>query len=206
MLAPGVFNVAQERKIRDLFRRLVNQNEQSIGLFYLHPDEGAGVSVSCVALLRRSLSFHITAYDRLVTARCGRLRGEFQAKLGWLVGNLYSRVATPDWDSERAETEIDKLLAGEKERPLWVSEKGFNKARVENPDLLGLPEDELASLVARHSPPPLKEQVVDLVTGLLKSVLPALREDRAEREKVRNHLMGSLDLENVLQKAKTESD
>jgi len=45
-------------------------------------------------------------YDALIDARRGRLAPDFQAKFGWLVGNLYSRAATPDWADAAGGSEI----------------------------------------------------------------------------------------------------
>lgn len=38
-------------------------------------------------------------YEQCLAAKALELSDEFKAKLGWLVGNIYSRVGTTDWDS-----------------------------------------------------------------------------------------------------------
>lgn len=37
-------------------------------------------------------------YDKCLSAKKIELTDEFKAKLGWLVGNMYSRVGTADWE------------------------------------------------------------------------------------------------------------
>ena len=111
----GVFRKDARSKGRMFLDRTINQNEQAIGLFYLHPDADAGISTPSVAMLRIEIALHTKHYDTLLSSRRGRLKPAFQAKLGWLVGNLYSRVGTEDWsepDERKREKNsiIDRIL------------------------------------------------------------------------------------------------
>lgn len=112
-----------------LVERILNQNEQSIGLFYLHPDLDAGISEASVALLRVTIALRAEHYDMLIAARRGRLKPEFANKLGWLVGNLYSRVATPDWDDFESKEfkRLCKDLVSKGGRRYWLP-----KAQIDN--------------------------------------------------------------------------
>lgn len=93
-----VFPEEAKDRLKQLLTRIFNQNEQSMGLFYLHDDLDSGISVPSVALLRVAIAYKSQHYDNLKAARRGRLRPAFSSKLGWLTGNLFGRVATPDWD------------------------------------------------------------------------------------------------------------
>src|SRR5207247_8080250 len=96
---------------QQFLERVINQNEQAHGLFYLHPDADVGIAVPAAAMLRVSISLRSREhYNVLKAARCGRLRAEFRNKLGWLTGNLYSRVDTPDWADEDGGAEASKAL------------------------------------------------------------------------------------------------
>ncbi len=58
-----------------------------------------GISGYNCAFLALSVALKIEHYDLCLAAKIAQLTGEFQAKLGWLVGNLYSRVGTKEWGS-----------------------------------------------------------------------------------------------------------
>jgi hypothetical protein len=47
----------------------------------------------------------------LLDARRGRLQAPFQAKLGWQLGNLYGRAASPDWQDQAGGIEaLEQLI------------------------------------------------------------------------------------------------
>jgi hypothetical protein len=71
------------------------------GFFYLHPDETVQIHEPCCAFLQLSISFHSEHYDAILKSKVAQLKEPFQAKLGWLIGNMYSRVATTEWNSEK---------------------------------------------------------------------------------------------------------
>ena len=49
-------------------------------------------------------------YDACLDAKRLELSDEFKAKLGWLVGELYSRVGTTDWLSKMTDLERKKMI------------------------------------------------------------------------------------------------
>jgi hypothetical protein len=49
------------------------------------------------------------SYDAILESKIAQLKETFQAKLGWLIGTMYSRVATTEWDIEKP----TELLSGE---------------------------------------------------------------------------------------------
>lgn len=128
-VAQGVYLQETKGNARQLFERIFNQNEQALGRFYLHADDGAGVLEPSVCLLKVAVTLRVEHYNVLQEASRGRLAAEFRSNLGWLVGNLYSRVGTQDW-SEPPERRKDlKWLIKEwldvgdgPYGPLWVPE------------------------------------------------------------------------------------
>lgn len=100
----GIYKKESRFVAEQLLVRIINQNEQARGVFYLHPDADAGIATPSVALLRVTFSLRRQHYDLLMDSRCGRMQGEFANKLGWLSGNLFSRVATPDWNDQEGDT------------------------------------------------------------------------------------------------------
>jgi hypothetical protein len=94
-------------KLADFVRRLLNNNEPR----YFHLEAaGTGLPHDCCAFL--SLSIAIKAdlhYDTCLKAKVLQLEDAFQAKLGSLIGQMYSRVGTQDWDPAMLEAKVKAL-------------------------------------------------------------------------------------------------
>lgn len=109
------FPSSDRNRANDLIDRIINQNESSLGIFYLHPESSISIAEPCIVLLRVSIAMRAHEhYDTLIAARRGRLHPEFANKLGWLCGNLYSRVGVKDWK----ETEEDQKIASKIKKDL----------------------------------------------------------------------------------------
>lgn len=87
-------------RIRDFLSRLANNNDPNY--FFLRADNSQGLTADCCACLRVTVPLRVDHYAVLLRAKTGQLKEVFQAKLGWLVGNNYSRVGTPDWAEAQA--------------------------------------------------------------------------------------------------------
>lgn len=83
---------------RQLIERYINNTESNH--FFLPRSEQFGVQDDLVVFLHLSIALRKDHYDVLSRAKIASLRDVFQAKLGWLKGNIYSRVATPDIEEE----------------------------------------------------------------------------------------------------------
>jgi hypothetical protein len=129
-IAPGVFRAGDRYEAEKFLARLFDQNEQAQGLFYLHPDAAVQLGEPSVSFLRVTVTLRAEHYDTLVAARTGRLSSAFRAKYGWLLGNLYSRAATPDWhDHPGGAGEIDALTdryLSDDGRSLWIADPLVN--------------------------------------------------------------------------------
>jgi hypothetical protein len=69
-VAAGVYLQRSKAQAQQLLERVVNQNEQALGLFYLHPDvDTVGIADYAVALLRISVAFRKEHYDLLRRAK-----------------------------------------------------------------------------------------------------------------------------------------
>lgn len=89
-------NESQKAKLTDFLRKLFNNNDSSHFFLKAVPEVGLNTD-SCTWLL---LSIPLKAdlrYDVCLNAKRLELKEEFRAKLGWLVGDLYSRVGTADY-------------------------------------------------------------------------------------------------------------
>lgn len=80
-----------------LVERVYNNTEPEY--FFLYKEDALDFPESMVAYLKVSIALRSKEhYDVCLKAKKIELADEFKAKLGWLVGNMYSRVGTADWD------------------------------------------------------------------------------------------------------------
>jgi hypothetical protein len=103
-----VLTAKSKTKLAEFLRRVINNNESAY--FYLE-SAGTMLSQDCCAFLRLGVGLKIEHYDLCVNAKILQLEDNFQSKLGALIGQMYSRVATRDWDHEALETKIKGLLS-----------------------------------------------------------------------------------------------
>lgn len=185
-LGESYFDLRERGKCRDLVERVVNQNEERIGLFYLYPDSGCGIGDHAVAFLRVSVAFRVEHYDALVEARKGRLTHEFEARLGWLAGNLFSRVAVRDWtESKTAHTECKRFIASilegtaDDNGPIWVPHQLAKDLTKEGIAEKG--RSEMLSIIESHPTETNKDMALKCVEEALRKVVPGLEESHRRR-------------------------
>lgn len=100
---------SQKLRMKDFLKRLMNNNVHEY--FFLNEDSGMGFTENCVAFLRLSIAIKANLhYNKCLDAKILELKDEFKAKLGWMVGNIYSRVGTVDWTSCLRPTAFDKKI------------------------------------------------------------------------------------------------
>jgi hypothetical protein len=75
-------------------QRLFNNNEAPF--FYFEAAHESGIYEEMCAMLALPISLKPEHYGTLVAAKLAGISDVFQAKLGWLLGQMYSRVGTPD--------------------------------------------------------------------------------------------------------------
>ena len=139
----GLLPVKLKAKASQVIERFLNNTEP--GYFYLHPD--FAIPKPMCAFLTLSISLRAEDhYNECLDARILGLKPEFRAKVGWLIGAIYSRVATEDWQSQ---TDFDKKDFDSRIEEvvnhnfLWLDELGERKVKkavkeselnLENPD------------------------------------------------------------------------
>lgn len=110
-------------KFIDFCHKLLNNNLPNY--FYLHKDDSTRIYDPSVAFLKLSVSIKANEhYNKCLESRIAQLTDIFKAKLGWTVGNAYSRVGSPDWVPQNAtkeefDYEINQLL----DKTVWVDDK-----------------------------------------------------------------------------------
>jgi hypothetical protein len=99
--------------------RLLNNNHPEY--FFLYEDASLGLSETCCAFIRLSIAIRANEhYDKCLGAKFLELKESFRAKLGWLAGNLYSRIGTEDWTPEnRTKKAFKKMVEDILDRNLF---------------------------------------------------------------------------------------
>lgn len=88
----------QQSGAYQLLERIYNNTEPDY--FFLYKEDLLDFPESMIASLKVSIALKSELhYDACLSAKHLELSDEFKAKLGWLVGNIYSRVGTTDWES-----------------------------------------------------------------------------------------------------------
>jgi hypothetical protein len=90
--------------LRMFLERLLDNNEPDY--FYLHSDATVGIFQHCCVFLRLAIPLAAEHYDLCLRAKTAQLEEPFPAKLGALIGNMYSQVGTPEWDEKNPQTPV----------------------------------------------------------------------------------------------------
>jgi hypothetical protein len=124
-------------RVEQFLERLLNNNAPEF--FYLHEEPALGFPESACAFLNLPISLRASQhYDTCMRSRLLSLTDVFQAKLGWLTGNIYSRVGTPDWVPDHISKEdfsgrisdiLDRMCR-------WIDDKQLKQAKQSAPDEL----------------------------------------------------------------------
>lgn len=187
-----------KRELEEFVERLLNNNEPEY--FYLEPDHFYDLHEPSCAFLRLSIAVRASDhYETLLKARRLSLDKVFQAKLGWLVGNIYSRVGTPDWVPTQLPSRSqffrkrDAILGAAVQ---WVDDERLEAARTANPGLTT--RAELRQHISQTTVPRQKDRVVNAVVeaarsgGVVDGVVEAARSGSLVEEEVLKKLSNLL--------------
>lgn len=103
-------------------------------------------------MLALPIAFKPEHYDKLLSAKVVGVTDVFQAKLGWLVGQLYSRVGTPDYEDRKLAEMVRSYTDG---LALWLEEaedKALRKMVEERKAAnggLGIGRQELSQMIGK---------------------------------------------------------
>lgn len=117
-------------RLEQFLERLFNNNEPEY--FYLHEEPTFNLQERSCAFLRLSVAIRTSDhYETCLDSRLLSLSQVFQAKLGWLVGNMYSRVGTEDWTPINCSKEQFKELIAMTldELCLWIDDERLRHAK-----------------------------------------------------------------------------
>lgn len=104
-------------KLTEFLTRLYNNNEPN---YFFLESSGTPLLADCCAYLDLSIAVKTSEhYSTCVKAKTLQLKDTFQAKLGWLIGQMYSRVGTDDWESKLVNAKAQAAL---KNAAIWIPE------------------------------------------------------------------------------------
>lgn len=107
-----LMDIKKRDRAYQFLERLYNNTESDY--FFLFREMELSFPNSMVATLKVSIALKSELhYEACLAAKVLELSDEFKAKLGWLVGNMYSRVGTADWESIMTSSEKTEMLSNE---------------------------------------------------------------------------------------------
>lgn len=106
----------------DFLSKLFNNNDPRY--FFLKKQEDKNIAEDMCAITTLSISIKIEHYAECLNARILQLDDIFQAKLGWLVGQKYSRVGTQDWDESELKRCVSEVID---KAAVWIPEENIKK-------------------------------------------------------------------------------
>jgi len=156
--------------VEQFVERVLNNNEPEY--FYLHADPELDLPSPCCAFLRLSVAVKELHYDTLLSARVLSLTDAFAAKLGWLIGNVYSCVGTEDWtdhiSGEAFKEWVGKLLD---EAVEWHDRKRIQAAvRAIDPGTISKGLDAIRDRLQGLVLPKRKEILLDRVRAIAEAL------------------------------------
>jgi len=159
-------------ELKQFLQRLHNYNEPEF--FYLHSEPNLGFPEPQCAFLRLSVSIKSSLhYEACMQARIFSLNDVYQAKLGWRVGDMYSRVGTEDWvpgveSNEDFDERISRLLDGACK---WEDDKRLTLAKTNSPpDLTQNGIEAVRKHISDVNIPSTLEEMISAVISQLKKL------------------------------------
>jgi hypothetical protein len=120
----------REAYAKQLLERLLHNTED--GYFFIRKDSVPSVTEDLCVFLPLSIALRADHYEACLAAKVGQLAEIFSAKVGWLAGNQYSRVATPDIEEHIDEPEKYKNNFYQEvlyDQTAWLSPPQYRKLR-----------------------------------------------------------------------------
>jgi len=171
---------------------LMNNNDGRY--FYLHECGELHIDEALCVFLPLSVTIRTSDhYATCMNARIASLAPVFQAKLGWLVGHMYSRVGTPDW-CPQVENDVafkGRALATLEKVTNWVPDKQLEQAKKRSLDLTLSPEQLYQEIMSTKSVS--KREILDraLERALTSEVVMGARPLSPEQVKAVQRAVGS---------------
>ncbi len=191
----GVCSLSKRGIVEQFIGHVLNNNETEY--FYLEPEPALDLHEPSCAFLRLSIAVRAQEhYEKLLAARRLCLDPVFQAKLGWLIGNMYSRVGTEDWVPENLTEGAFKIkVKGFLDVAVqWVEADQLKAAKKNLPEAL-TSRDEIREHIRSTKAPKRKDRLLDAVLKIARD--QGLVDDEAAK-KLRIRLENDPDVSGLL--------
>ena len=195
----------REIRARQLLERLMHNTED--GFFFIRKNSHPEIADDLCVFLALSVAVRSEHYDACLRAKVAQMDNIFAAKVGWLTGNLYSRIGTPDIEEQMPEAEkyketfYEEALFG---KTAWLSSYQLRllKASVrewksQNP---GKPLDAESGKSLLDKLPSDAEIIIDRVANVLQTN-GLLGDESKNVTEARNILLGDVFLNKLLKSA-----
>lgn len=160
----GAVSTRSRNPMEAFAARLLNNNHPEY--FYLHEEPQIGLYSSC-AFLRLSIAIKADDhYKTCLDSRVATLNAEFRPKLGWLVGNIFSRVGTEDWEEARLKKHLQEVLD---ENMVWLEEEKIKATKLTKEEIEKLSPEEVIKKVEAAEIVKRKDKVIAAILDELKS-------------------------------------
>lgn len=169
-------DVCSERfkdKLLMYVRSLFNNNNHEF--FFLRQEGGFGIPIDMCVFLREAIPLRSSEhYEALMEARICSLEPTFQAKLGWLVGHIFSRVATDDWVPRQLDkATFDELTAFiVDELTTWVEDSRLRQAKKAISTTPGLTTVQKRALVDKANSISKKTEILNGISAVIAREFP----------------------------------
>lgn len=179
--------LSTQSRYRDFLTKVFNNNYSKY--FFLHRQPDHGLAEDMCAVLPLSISIKAEHYDECLKARKLQLDDAFQAKLGYLIGQQFSKVGTRDWDDDLIDKKVNDIIG---QTAVWVPDAdmaALAKSIGEHQAASGgTPVDaqQLAGLIGKL--PTKKQQAIDAVMAFLVAQKLVSEQPSRERGMVRKAL------------------
>jgi hypothetical protein len=173
--------------LENFLERLLNNNEPEY--FFLRKEDAVGLHDDSCAFLRLSISIRsYQHYDSCLRARVVSLTPQFQAKLGWLVGNMYSRIGTADWVPQyTTKDQFRSLIAAMLDQLcVWVDDAKLRRARMTAlPNLDSYNTGTIRSLIASATIATRRDRILERIENVLQETGLVTEENNLKKLRTR---------------------
>lgn len=165
-----------KRELSEFLKKLFNNNDPKY--FFIKEQSDEEIAEDMCAITSLAISIKAEHYDECKKARILQLDDTFQAKLGWLVGQQFSRVGTKDWDVKDLQNKVDEVISS---MAVWVQDgliSKLDKAVEDHKNTYGSSIDAITLDKLLKNIPDKKTQAIDAIFTILESegLLPAGRD------------------------------
>ena len=172
----------KRRSAFELIERIYNNTEDDY--FFLYKDHSVGLYSPQVAYLKVSIALKSELhYETCLEAKKIELNDEFKAKIGWLVGNMYSRVGTVDWSNLLNDNARKEMIEGDLVSNCVICSKEHIKIlkekfdSVNEQDIKNSVESVLSEIVIKSR----YDKAMDSIVDIFNSNCPEIRREDKDR-------------------------